>query len=697
MRTGRARSHLPTWRVSVCAHVLPPVAERTLAGVVGGVATAMIAGLVLGLAGTYSASLALAAGLVAGLGIAAAWRACPATAPTVPGRWIAAAITAACVVGGLHMVHHSEHLLVDRDPGVYATTALGLANQGVLEVPAGREAFGDAPDLLAETRGYPAARDGRTLQPQFPHGFPVVLSLFGERGVFLITPVLVGLAMLCVFAVAARLAGPVAAMAASLGLGLNPLEAIFGRDTYSEILAQVLIWGGLWMTTRAVSARTPGPALAAGIVLGSATAARLDSLAILPPLALALALALAGMRHRRAPDAGRAVENALWLALAAALAAGFAVVETRLASAAYYSALSRQVLDLAQAAIVCAVAGALLVWVVPVLRWVPSPRVTAALAAFCGALLLAIAAFARFVRPRVETARLDEGDPAVALIGALQERAGRSPIDPTLSYSEDTMIWLEWYLGPVVLAAGILGLAAAAVWVVRAGFPADLTIALGIVLGLSALYLTDPRITPDHVWAMRRFLPVVLPGIVIAAAGCGALLLSRRRTGRGLPAAAGAALLAAVVIWPAADLWDERVREQRGLRAATADICDAAGEDGALVILPPAAAGVRPSEDLQPIYAPALRSLCDVPVAIAPGDLGPRRLRELSGQVARGGRRLVLIANAPVRIPGLPLPGAPVVDIFYDRYRLQVESRPPADAPDRLRLTVWVIPVPPVA
>src|SRR4029077_5990812 len=38
-----------------------------------------------------------------------------------------------------------------------------------------------------------------------------------------------------------------------------------------------------------------------------------------------------------------------------------------------------------------------------------------------------------------------------------------------------------------------------------------------MALSLSALYLWTPQITPDQVWAMRRYVPVVVPGLIIAA------------------------------------------------------------------------------------------------------------------------------------------------------------------------------------
>jgi hypothetical protein len=37
-------------------------------------------------------------------------------------------------------------------------------------------------------------------------------------------------------------------------------------------------------------------------------------------------------------------------------------------------------------------------------------------------------------------------------------------------------------------------------------------------LSAALLYVTVPSIVPDQIWAMRRYLPVVIPGLLLAAA-----------------------------------------------------------------------------------------------------------------------------------------------------------------------------------
>ena len=47
---------------------------------------------------------------------------------------------------------------------------------------------------------------------------------------------------------------------------------------------------------------------------------------------------------------------------------------------------------------------------------------------------------------------------------------------------------------------------------------------LGAALPVTLLYITRPSIAPDHLWAMRRYLPTVMPAMTIAAAAAASWL-----------------------------------------------------------------------------------------------------------------------------------------------------------------------------
>ena len=105
------------------------------------------------------------------------------------------------------------------------------------------------------------------------------------------------------------------------------------------------------------------------------------------------------------------------------------------------------------------------------------------------------------------------------------------------------MQWASWYVGPITLTLAIVGAAYATCAFVRGSLALPSEVA-ALVLGPPALlYLWQPSITPDQIWAMRRFLPAVFPMLVLAAFGALCVLAGRDRFGR-----AGARRAVAVVL-----------------------------------------------------------------------------------------------------------------------------------------------------
>ena len=119
-------------------------------------------------------------------------------------------------------------------------------------------------------------------------------------------------------------------------------------------------------------------------------------------------------------------------------------------------------------------------------RW---RRVVAVLAAVG---TVGLASFAWFVRPDIEmTTEVASGN-----IEFLQTAEGLV-IEPARRFYEHSMEWLSWYLGPVALAVGILGIALAVRWVVLGkSARTGLALALGAFLAPTVLYLWRARAFP---------------------------------------------------------------------------------------------------------------------------------------------------------------------------------------------------------
>ena len=133
--------------------------------------------------------------------------------------------------------------------------------------------------------------------------------------------------------------------------------------------------------------------------------------------------------------------------------------------------------------------------------------------AVASALVLVLGLLAAWgLRPAAMQTRMG----AISLVGGLQSQAGLPP-DPTRAYSEYSIAWISWYLGPIAVALAIIGvgLVTARMW--QRIDPAGALMLTVAGFG-SALYLWKPSIVPDQIWAMRRFVPATMPLMVLLAA-----------------------------------------------------------------------------------------------------------------------------------------------------------------------------------
>ena len=96
------------------------------------------------------------------------------------------------------------------------------------------------------------------------------------------------------------------------------------------------------------------------------------------------------------------------------------------------------------------------------------------------------------------------------------QRIDKVPIDATRRYYENSLVWHSWYLGPLTLAAGIIGIALLTREVLR-GRRGPKGLVVTAFVPVTAVYLANPSIFPDQIWVMRRFLPFVIPGFILFA------------------------------------------------------------------------------------------------------------------------------------------------------------------------------------
>ena len=120
-----------------------------------------------------------------------------------------------------------------------------------------------------------------------------------------------------------------------------------------------------------------------------------------------------------------------------------------------------------------------------------------------------------FLRPHLMTMRSNPDSGGANYVEQVQ-RFLHMTVDPTRSYYEQATRWLSWYLGWGTLALALIG----ACWLAYeqvAGHRRVWAPAFLVCFGSAVWVLFAPSITPDHPWADRRFVPVVLPGLVLFA------------------------------------------------------------------------------------------------------------------------------------------------------------------------------------
>ena len=484
----------------------------------------------------------------------------------VPGAGERYAIGALLVLAAaLYFGFPAESPLGSRDEGLYSLTGMALDRAGTLTVPVPDD-LARAPALFASVSqgidfhlpGIPA---GKVLKSQFAPLLPAwIAQLHGVGGDRLLYRVnaLFALAAIVVFhALARRVLRPAFAVLATVVFALQPAQIWSARINLSEPLGQLLALGGILLAVDSLRARNDArmPAgdtlwsrnartFAAAALFALACFARLDMLIVTP---LFFAAAIAVVLFGRA-DAGAARRLAR-LGVATLAFQTVAVLALMAYSPAY-------VADHARAPLTALVVTAILAlaWMVAqraARHGAPMPRGRRHIGGVAVAVLCAGFAYAAFVRPH---------------IGSYAIIPGHSAIAGMRDFREESLRNLAAYLGWPALFLALAGACVAALRVARGKCDASLTMLVTLMVGTSVVFLAAPRVSPDHFWAIRRFVTLAMPMIVLFA-GFGA----QRAVTMGAGWRSRPGVMLAAVAAAAALLWMQRatlfVSENAGLTA----------------------------------------------------------------------------------------------------------------------------------
>ena len=488
------------------------------------------AGLALANAGWYSlpAALALAMSATAAVTVVA-WRAGgrPRLVADRGGLGLLVGVTLVAVL----LFFPGFAYGIGKDPGAYVSHAMAIARTGStsLEDPVLDRSRIPRVEVTREdpVGRFPAIwiedRDTQRIVLQFYHLWQALLaSAFqagGYTGLVNLTPVCGVLAALAVALATRRAFGLLAGGLAGLLLVTNMLEVWHARYPSNEIFTQLLIGGALLGVVVALQTRWRFAAAVAGLLVGLSYLARPDSL-LLVLLAVAVGAALI--------VTGRFDGRAGWFAAGLAITLPYGFLQAYVLARRY--TLANDVPDFPTVAAVIAGALALAVLVrrtAPSLgRWGARVLQERRFQRWAGAAMVGVAALlllAGSLRPWLF-------GPTYGVFNSRRVR----------TYDEVSLLRLSWFFTPPGLALGLAGLAVVALRRWRA---AAWALVLPAVC-LLPVYAYRAEIASRLMWWTRRFVPVVVPGLIVLIAAALAVGMTLQA---GSPARRWLVRLAAVV------------------------------------------------------------------------------------------------------------------------------------------------------
>jgi hypothetical protein len=542
-------------------------AEVLALAAVAGIGLLAWAALVLADAGRFS--LLGAAGLAglaaAGIGLAA-WRSRPLPRLGIDRRSLAVLLAVGLVAAFLFFPGFSYG--VGKDPGAYVSHAISIARTGSssLDDPALDRSRVPAVEVMRED---PEARfpgiwikdrqAGRSIV-QFYHLWPALLAsgfqAGGYTGLANLTPLCGLLAVLLVVLAARRAFGLAAGAVAGLLLAANMLEVWHAKYPSSEIFTQLLISGALLGVVVAIKTGWRPAAGAAGLLLGLVYLARADALLLLL-LACGVGCALL--------VTGRFDARAGWFAGGLAITLPYGFFQAYVLARRYTLANLVPDFPVVLTAIVGTLALAVLLGrTAPGLgRWGARQLERRRLQLALGAAVVAGATFLvvlGFLRPWLF-------EPVYTVVNGRRAR----------TYDEASLIRLSWFLTVPAFGLALGGLALVALRRWRA---AAWTLVLP-VLCLLPLYAYRAEVSTRLLWWTRRFVPVILPGLVVlVAAVLAAGLTLAAGSGwwrRAVRAGSALALASLLVVFVSQSLPLRRHQEHGGSFETTQRIARAAG------------------------------------------------------------------------------------------------------------------------
>ncbi|HST67960.1 MAG TPA: hypothetical protein VLM05_22510 [Mycobacteriales bacterium] len=525
----------------------------------------------------------------------------------------------------------------DKDPGGYVMHAFAIARDHSTWIHDPILAADVPVQLASPGARFPAvwisdAATG-TIFPQFYHLWPALLATsldVGGYGALVATaPLLGGLAVVLGVLIARRIGGLVAAWVVGALLATNMMEVWQAKYPTTEILSQALFLGALLGVLLAVQTGWRWPALIGGALIGVGFLGRADGL-ILVLLAAGL-LAVLWVLRRFDARAG-------WFTAGLALVLPYGLWQAYGPAESYTNANSLPSLALILAALAFCLVGALI------------------LRPLCGWLARRVDATLEQERSRrVVGGAVTLGAAGLFVLGGLRPRLFGADYAMYLkseirTYDEINLHRLSWFFTWPGLALMVAGIGVIAL---RRRWSASGWLVLVLTAGLLTLYTWHTRNSPYFMWVGRRFVPTVVPGMMVLIGVALAAIWMVKIRGRlrvGVPVALalvafiGAVQLSQSLPLRSHDEWNGTYGIDRSLAALSG------GQDGVWLWQQPSACCAAPTQ------------LFGAPIWLTEGQdsaLLPRADKAIPGYVRQyakvfADRPLFLVFETTAQVPLLP-------------------------------------------
>jgi len=408
----------------------------------------------------------------------------------------------------LLLIKPHEYIFGGWDPGVYMQTGAAIARTGGInhDDPLLASLPPSEQDLVTRRRGrverFPGfhvvdpAR-GR-ISPQFYHLYScwiaMAYSLGGVEAALRLN-ILFGLMALFAFALTAHaLVGQRAGYMALLLLLLNPAQIWLLRFPTAEIVAQCFVWSALLMWCLYVKNESASHGILGAACVTAAMLTRLPSVMLLPPLALFLL-------HRAVTQSGR---RDAWPVVVLAIGVAATVLMNRAIAATYIDFIA---------------------WT----RWfirrnaIPAWSALFLLGVWVGALRFRPQQTAWFMTSRWVRSALGVGVAGLAiyaLVFRLQVVSGGRAAqilhgDALRRHLHDAATFRHFAV--VLSSPGLVLAVAGALYMAWRGLTRERSLFWMVAMTAAVVLFDHKRIEPFYMFALRRFIPVVLPAMCLFA------------------------------------------------------------------------------------------------------------------------------------------------------------------------------------